>query len=90
VAREIVFYLATVWMTVLLGVSVVLLVRARSSATLILVLDTLTLILIALLVLFSISTRSYYYLDSALILALLSFIATLAAARFFGEGNPFL
>lgn len=87
--QQFVFYLGTVWMTVLLGISIVLLVRSRSVATRILVLDTLTLVLVALLALFSLGTGSPHYLDAALILALLSFVATLAAARYYGEGRPF-
>ncbi|MHB1133897.1 MAG: monovalent cation/H+ antiporter complex subunit F [Chloroflexota bacterium] len=87
--QQFVFYAATVWMTVLLGVCIAQLLVARSPATRILVLDTLTLILVALLALYSLFTRSYYYLDAALILALLSFVATLTAARYYGEGSPF-
>jgi len=48
-------------------------------------LDTLTLVLVALLVLYAASGRSPYLLDAALVLALLSFVGTLAAARYFGE-----
>lgn len=87
--QDIIFYIATIWMTGLVGVSIVLMMRTRSVATRILVLDTITLILVTLLVLFSINTRSYFYMDAALILALLSFVTTLAASRFYGEGNPF-
>lgn len=87
--HDIVTYFATVWMTGLVGVSIIVLRRARSIATRILVLDTITLILVSLLVLYSINTRSHFYMDAALILALLSFVTTLAAARFYGEGNPF-
>ncbi len=87
--HETVFYLAVVWMTLLLGVSVLLVIRARSTAVRILALDQLTLILIALLVLYADTSRAPYYLDAALLLSLLAFVATLAAARYYGEGRIF-
>lgn len=87
--HEAVFYLAVVWMTGLLGVSVVLVVRAERAPSRILALDMLVLILIALLILFSDSRRTSLYLDAALLLAVLSFIATLAAARYHARGRVF-
>lgn len=87
--HEIVFYLAFVWMTVLLVVSAVAVVRLRSTASRILALDMLTLILVALLVLYADWQRLPYYLDAALILSLLAFMATLVLARFYGEGKVF-
>src|SRR5215217_7207053 len=71
--HEIVFYVAFVWMTVLLVVSVTAVIRLRSTAGRILALDMLTLILVALLVLYANSERSPYYLDAALVLSLLAF-----------------
>ncbi len=76
-------------MTVLFGVSVVLVIKRRSPADRIQALDVLTLILIALLVLFTDSQGVPYYLDAALVLALLSFIATVAAARYYIKGRIF-
>ena len=64
-------------------------VRLRRAASRILALDMLTLILVALLVLYADYQRSPYYLDAALILALLAFIATLVLARYHGEGKVF-
>ncbi len=87
--HESVFYVAAVWMTVLLGVSVGLVIRSRSTAFRILALDQLTLILIALLVLYADANRAPYYLDAALILSLLAFVATLAASRYYSEGRIF-
>lgn len=87
--HEVVFYVAAAWMTVLVGVSVGLVIRARSTTVRILALDQLTLILVGLLVLYSGSQRQPYYLDAALLLALLAFLATLAAARYHGEGRIF-
>jgi multicomponent Na+:H+ antiporter subunit F len=87
--HPVVFYLAVTWLAVLLGVLVYVVVRSRSTGTRILAADTLTLILIVLLVLVSHAARSPYYLDAALALALLSFVGTLAAGRYWGLGRPF-
>ena len=87
--HEVVFYAAFVWMTVLLAVGVAQVIRLRTTAARILALDTLTLILVALLVVYSDYQRTPYYLDAALILALLAFIGTLVAARYHGERRIF-
>jgi multicomponent Na+:H+ antiporter subunit F len=87
--HEAVFYAAAAWMTVLLGVSVVFVVRARSAMVRILGLDVLTLLLVAFLILYSDANRTSYYLDAALALALLSFISTLASARYHSERRIF-
>jgi multisubunit Na+/H+ antiporter MnhF subunit len=87
--HEIVFYLAFAWMTVLLVVSVAAVIRLRSTAGRILALDTVTLVLVALLVLYADANRSSYYMDSALVLSLLAFIATLVLARYHGERKVF-
>lgn len=87
--HEIVFYAAAAWMTVLLAVAVVAVIRVSETAGRILALDALTLILVALLVLYGVANRSAYYLDAALILALLAFVGTLAAARYYGERRIF-
>ena len=84
-----VFYVAMVWMTGLLGIAVVMVIRARSALRRILALDVLTLILIALLILYADASQTAYYLDAALALALLSFIATLAAVRYHSDGRLF-
>ncbi len=80
--HEIVFYVAVAWMTGLLAVSVAAVIRVSSTAGRILALDMLTLILIALLVLYAAANRSPYYLDAALLLALLAFIGAQVAARY--------
>lgn len=87
--HEIIFYLAFVWMTGLFVASVAAVIRLPTTAGRILALDTLTLILVALLVLYADALRSPYYLDAALILALLAFIGTVAAARYHGERKIF-
>ncbi len=87
--HEIVFYPAVFWMTVLLVVGVVAVVGISSTTGRILALDTLTLVLVALLVLYGDAQREVYYLDVALILALLAFVGTLTAARYYGERKIF-
>ena len=87
--HTVVSYFAFAWMTVLLAVSVAAVIRLPTTAGRILALDTLTLILVALLVLYADALRSPYYLDAALILALLAFIGTVAAARYHGERKIF-
>ena len=87
--HEIVFYGAMAWMTGLLAVSVAAVIKVRSTAGRILALDMLTLILVALLVLYADANRSPYYLDAALILSLLAFVGTVAAARYHGERKMF-
>jgi multicomponent Na+:H+ antiporter subunit F len=87
--HETVFYAATIWMTGLLALSVLLVIRARSAAVRILALDQLTLILVALLVLYADANRSAYYLDAALILSLLAFVGTLAASKYYVHGRIF-
>lgn len=84
-----VFYAAALWMTVLLAANVVLVIRAPSVLSRILSLDMAILILVALLVLLSATLRVAYFLDAALALALLSFVTTLAAARYQAEKDPF-
>jgi multisubunit Na+/H+ antiporter MnhF subunit len=87
--HQIVFYLAFVWMTVLLVTSAAAVIRPRSTASRILALDTLTLILVALLVLYAAANRSSYYMDAAVVLSLLAFVGTLVFARYYGERRIF-
>ena len=86
---DIVFYGAIVWVAVLLGVIVVRLVGARSTAQRILALDLLTLVLIGLLALVAGQDQRPYALHAALALSLLSFVATLAACRYYEDRRPF-
>ena len=87
--HETVFYFAFAWMTVLLVVSAAAVIRLRSTAGRVLALDMLTLILVALLVLYSVANRSSYYMDAAVVLSLLAFVATLILARYHGERRVF-
>ncbi|HEY6674650.1 MAG TPA: monovalent cation/H+ antiporter complex subunit F [Rubrobacteraceae bacterium] len=87
--HQVVFYAAFVWMTVLLVVSAAAVIRLRSTASRILALDMLTLILVALLVHYADANRTSYYLDAALVLSLLAFVATLVLSRYHGERRIF-
>jgi len=89
VSSDIVFYAAIVWVTVLLGVIVVRLAAASTTAQRILALDLLTLVLIGLLALAAGEDQRSYALDAALALALLSFVATLAACKYYEGRKPF-
>jgi multicomponent Na+:H+ antiporter subunit F len=85
----VVFFAGIAWLTVLLGVAVVSIARARTTAERLVALDTGVLVLIGLLGLVAAEDRRSYALDAALALALLSFVATLAAARYLGDRRPF-
>ncbi len=87
--HETVFFAAVVWMTVLLTVVGVLVLRSRTAMGRILALDVFTLILTALLILLADATQTSYFLDAAIALALLSFISTLAAVRYHIHGRVF-
>jgi multicomponent Na+:H+ antiporter subunit F len=87
--HEPVFYIAAIWLSGLVIVCALTVLRARSTASRILALDTLVLILIGLLVLWSDAEGVPYFLDAALVLSVLGFAGTLAAARFHGEGRIF-
>jgi multisubunit Na+/H+ antiporter MnhF subunit len=84
-----VFYIAMIWMVVLFCSCVVLVARSKSGFVRVLSLDALTLVLVALLIVYSITTHSSYYLDAALILALISFITVVASVRYHGERRLF-
>jgi len=87
--HETVFSIATIWVACLLVVCVLVMLRSRSGLVRVLALDTMTLMFITMLVLFSDSRGVSWYLDVALVLALLSFISTVAAARYYAEGKIF-
>jgi multicomponent Na+:H+ antiporter subunit F len=86
---DIVFYVAIAWLAVLLGITVVRLAAARTTGQRILALDLLTLVLIGLLALAAGEDQRSYALDAALALALLSFVATLAACKYYENRRPF-
>lgn len=87
--HSIVFDIATLWAAILIGLGVLLTLRAGSVLRRILALELVTTLLIALLALYAGGRDSANYLDAALMLALLAFIGTLAAARFHAERRIF-
>lgn len=86
---EIVIVVALTCVTLMLVLGAAVLLRARDVLERIVALDLLTVICIAVLALLSYLRDVSYYLDAALALAALSFVATLAAARSYGGGGPF-
>ena len=87
--HEPIAYLASVWITGLLILMVLVLIRTKSAMTRILALDCLTLFLIALLLVFAADNESRFFLDAAVILALFGFVATLVTARYHSERKVF-
>lgn len=86
---EFVIVIGLVCVTAMLAVGGAVLLRARDLLERIVALDLLTVICIALLALLTYLREVSYYLDAALALAALSFVATLAAVRSDGGGGPF-
>lgn len=86
---DVIFFFGIAWIAGLLGVLVVRVARARTTGQRILALDLLTLILVGLLALAAGEDRAPYALDAALGIALLSFVATLAASRYYESRRPF-
>lgn len=86
---NVVFYAGVVWLAVLLGVVVVHLATAPTTGQRILALDLLTLVLVGVLALAAGDDRRPYALDAALALALLGFVSTLAACRYYENRRPF-
>lgn len=80
---------ALIWVTLLLVAGGTALVRARDVLQRVIALDLLAVVVIALLALLSYLRGQPYYFDAAVALALLSFVATIATARYLGSGGPF-
>jgi multicomponent Na+:H+ antiporter subunit F len=73
---------ALVWITGLIVIGGVVPIRARDVLQRVVALDLLSMLAVALLTLLSYAQRQSYYFDVAVALALLSFVATVAAARY--------
>lgn len=86
---DVVFYVALIWMALLLGACAVLVARGRTLTERIVALDLLVLVLVGLLALVAGEDQRPYALDAALALALLSFIATLTTSRYAADRRPF-
>jgi multicomponent Na+:H+ antiporter subunit F len=80
---------AMVWVTALIVAGGLVLVRARDALQRVIALDLLAVLVVALLALLSYYWDVGHYLDAAVALSLLSFVATVAAARFLDSGGPF-
>ena len=80
---------ALVWVTLLLVGGGLALLRARDVLQRVIAFDALAAVVIALLAMLSYLQDVGYYLDAAVALALLSFVATVAAARYLASGGPF-
>ena len=79
---------ALVWATLLLVAGGLVLIRARDVLQRIIALDLLAVLVITLLALLSYRRDQPYLMDAAVALSLLSFIATVAAARYLRSGGP--
>ena len=86
---DVVIAVAFAWTTLLLAGGGLLLLRAPDTLHRVLALDVIVSIVIALLTILSYLRDVSYYIDAALALALLSFTATLVAARYVQRGGPF-
>jgi multicomponent Na+:H+ antiporter subunit F len=80
---------AMVWVTLLLVAGGLALVRARDVYQRLIALDLLAIVVVTLLALLSYYWDVGYYLDAAVALSLLSFVATIAVARYLDSGGPF-
>lgn len=78
-----------VWDTLLIVAGGLVLLRARDVVQRVVALDLLAVLVVSLLALLCYLHHQPYYLDAAVALALLSFVATVAAARYLGSGGPF-
>jgi multicomponent Na+:H+ antiporter subunit F len=79
---------ALAWATLLVLGGGVVLLRSHDTLHRVLALDVLVSIVVALLTILSYLRDVSYYLDAALALALLSFVATLVAVRHLTRGIP--
>jgi multicomponent Na+:H+ antiporter subunit F len=80
---------ALIWVTLLLVAGGAVLLRASDVLARIITLDLLAVLVVGLLALLSYLRDEPYYFDAAVALALFSFVATVAAARYLGSGRPF-
>jgi multicomponent Na+:H+ antiporter subunit F len=79
---------ALAWTTLLVLGGGIVLLRSRDTLHRVLALDVLVSIVVALLTILSYLRDRSYYVDAALALALLSFVATLVAVRYALRGGP--
>jgi multicomponent Na+:H+ antiporter subunit F len=84
---DVVLDIAFIWAVGLLVAGGLLLLRASGTLQRVLALDVLSAILIIVLTTLSYVNGVSYYIDAALALALLSFAATIIAARYVTRGR---
>jgi multicomponent Na+:H+ antiporter subunit F len=89
VIHDVVFHAGSIWLTLLAASCIAMIVRERTVLVRVLLLDLLTSVIIGLLILAAATQGVPYMLDVALALAVLSFLGSLAAARFHGRGSLF-
>ena len=87
--HDVVFHAGSIWLTLLAGFCIANIARRQTVLVRILLLDLLTSVIIGLMLLAAATQGVPYLLDVALGLAVLSFLGTLAAARFHGRGSLF-
>jgi len=87
--HDLILTAAVGWTFLLMVVLIVTLIRTPFPLTRVAVLDAITLMLTAVLILYGTREEESFYLDAALVLAALSFISTIAAARYQADGRPF-
>lgn len=80
---------ASVWLVALIGACALATLKLRSRPGRILALDTLSFALVGLLAVRSAAEDAPHFLDAALVIALLGFVATLASTLFVTRGGPF-
>jgi multicomponent Na+:H+ antiporter subunit F len=85
---DVVLASAFAWATLLLVAGGLLLLRAPDALHRLLVLDVLGTVVVIMLTTLSYLNGVSYYVDAALALALLSFTATLVAARYVTRQGP--
>jgi multicomponent Na+:H+ antiporter subunit F len=87
VIPDVVLGIAFTWATLLLVAGGLLLLRSSGTLHRVLALDVLSTVLIIVLTTLSYVNHVSYYIDAALALALLSFAATIVAARYVTRGR---
>lgn len=80
---------AAIWLVVLVAACALGTVTSSSRPGRILALDTLAFALVGLLAVRSAAEDAPYFLDAAVVIALLGFVATLATVLFHTRGGPF-
>jgi multicomponent Na+:H+ antiporter subunit F len=83
--HDVVFYIVTLWLGALLALLALRVLRAESVVDRVLAIDTISYVMVAVLATLALWRRAPGYLDVALMLGLLAYIQTVAAARFASE-----